>query len=101
MTFLRYLSWLLRAFLFIVLLLFALKNTMPVRLSFLFDTGWEVPLIVLLLAFFALGIALGVMACLGPLVRQRREIGALNRQLEAGPGRAEPEPPRVPPELGM
>ena len=48
MSVLRYLSWLLRAFLFIVLLLFAVKNTAPVRLHFLFDTGWDLPLIVLL-----------------------------------------------------
>ena len=35
--------------------LFAVKNTAPVRLQFFFDTGWEVPLVVLLLVFFAAG----------------------------------------------
>jgi putative membrane protein len=107
MTFLRYLSWLLRAFLFLVLLLFALKNTSPVKLQFFFDTGWEMPLIVLLLGFFALGMVLGVMGCLVRVVQQRREINALRRQLEAVPANAGPPPvssappPSLPPELGL
>ncbi len=82
MRILRYLTWFVRAFLFLVLLAFALKNTARVHLQFFFDTGWEVPLVVLLLAFFAGGAILGVMACLGPLIRQRRAIGALKRSLE-------------------
>jgi uncharacterized integral membrane protein len=104
MTFLRYVSWLLRAFLVVVLLLFAVKNTAPVRLQFLMDTGWDVPLIVLLLAFFALGVVLGVMGCLVGIVRQRREIAALKRQLDAQSSAAvSPVPlePPVPPGLGL
>ncbi len=101
MRMLRYLTWLLRAFLFLVLLAFALKNTAPVRLQFFFDTGWDAPLVVVLLVFFAAGAALGVIACLGPLVRQRRAIGSLKRTLEdraAGP--AAPLPP-LPPDPGI
>ena len=112
MTFLRYVSWLLRAFLFLVLLLFALKNTAPVRLHFLFDTGWDMPLIVLLLAFFALGMVLGVMGCLVRVVQQRREINSLRKRLQArvdspalGDASGAPPrpaiPPTLPPELGL
>ncbi|OGA26915.1 MAG: hypothetical protein A3I01_17420 [Betaproteobacteria bacterium RIFCSPLOWO2_02_FULL_65_24] len=81
----RFLAWLLRAFLFLVLLLFAFKNTSPVQLRFLFDTAWDVPLVLLLLAFFALGAALGVLACVGRLLRQRREIQSLRREAQLRP----------------
>jgi putative membrane protein len=104
MSILRYLTWLVRLFLFLVLLLFALKNTVPVRLHFFFDTGWDVPLVVLLLGFFAAGAVLGVMACLGGLIRQRRQIGSLKRELDerAAAGRPAVAPlPALPPDPGM
>jgi putative membrane protein len=108
MSFLRYISWLLRALLFVVLLLFALKNTMPVRLHFFLDTGWDVPLVVLLLVFFAFGMVLGIAGCLVRVVQQRREIAALKRALgrsdsavaDKRAGSTLPAPP-VPPELGL
>ncbi len=101
MRMLRYLTWLLRAFLFLVLLAFALKNTAPVRLQFFFDTGWDAPLVVVLLVFFAAGAVLGVIACLGPMVRQRRAIGSLKRSLEErANGPAVPLPP-LPPDPGI
>jgi uncharacterized integral membrane protein len=53
---------------------------------------WQSPLIfVLLVAFFA-GIVLGLLAVLPRLLRQRRDIGALRRELEiksTNPGAAE------------
>ena len=103
MSFLRYLTWFLRLFLFLVLLLFALKNTTPVRLHFFFDTGWDAPLVVLLLGFFAAGSALGVFACLGGLIRQRRQIGSLKRELdERVPApRSGASPPAIPPDPGV
>jgi len=103
MTFLRYLGWFLRLFLFVVLLLFAVKNAMPVRLQFFFDAGWDVPLVVLLLVFFAAGAVLGVSACLGGMIRQRRQIGALTRELEQYAGAAQPatSPVRLPPDPGL
>lgn len=103
MSFLRYLGWFLRLFLFVVLLLFAVKNAMPVRLHFFFDTGWDVPLVVLLLVFFAVGAALGVSACLGGMIRQRRQIGALKREQEqiAAAAKTAPSPARLPPDPGL
>lgn len=97
MRFLRYLSWLLRAFLFVVLLVFAVKNTAPVRLEFFFEHGWEVPLVLLLLVFFTLGAVLGVLACLSRLFGQRREIVELKRGLRDP--RAS-DKPLTPPEPG-
>ena len=91
MSFMRFLTWLVRAFLFVVLLLFALKNTAPVRLQFFYGAEWQVPLIALLAGFFAVGALLGVMACLAPMFRQRREIAALKRAAASVPPPATPE----------
>ena len=92
------LAWLLRALLFIALLLFALKNTDPVTLHFYLDQSWQAPLVLVLLAFFALGAVLGVLACLTKLFAQRREILALKREAQARPAA---EAPPVPPGVGV
>jgi len=81
MKILRYLFWLLLSVLFVLLLLFAVRNTTPVRLRFFFDQGWDVPLIVLLLCFFVIGVCLGVLASLERIFRQRREIAALKKSI--------------------
>lgn len=72
-------AWILRVFLFLVLFLFALKNYEVVPLKFYFDLEWRAPLVLLLLIFFAAGMALGVLACLPRLFRQRRELTAKKR----------------------
>ena len=97
MKFLRYIAWLFRALLFAALLLFALKNTEPVTLRVYLDQTWQAPLILVILAFFAVGAALGVLACLTKLFAQRREILALKNGLHGQPGA---ETPPVPPNLG-
>ena len=97
MNFFRYLSWLLRALLFVALLLFALKNTEPVVLRLYLDRTWQAPLILVILAFFAFGAVLGVLACLTKLFAQRREILALKKALKA---ESTAETPPVPPTLG-
>jgi lipopolysaccharide assembly protein A len=93
----KVLAWLLRALLFIALLLFAVKNTDPVTLRFYLDQTWQAPLVLVLLAFFAFGAALGVLACLAKLFAQRRDILALKRELQARPPA---EAPPVPPSMG-
>jgi len=97
MGFLKYVGWLFRALLFVALLLFALKNTDQVTLRFYLDQNWQAPLILVLLAFFALGAALGVLACFAKLFAQRREIGSLKRELQE---RSPDETPPVPPTMG-
>ena len=81
----RPLIWLLRA---VVLLLFfglAVKNSSLVELRLYFDTSWQAPLSLLVVACFAAGIALGASAALFARVRQRREILDLKKQLAGGP----------------
>lgn len=83
MKFVAHLSWLLRALVFLAILLLALMNTGPVTLRFPLVT-WEMPMILAILVFLALGAALGVLACLPRLLRQRSEIARLKRELSAG-----------------
>ena len=65
----RVVLWCCRIFIFLFLLAFALKNTAPVSVSFFFETSWQAPLIIVVLAFFAAGMALGVLAlALAPFI---------------------------------
>lgn len=77
----KYLIWLLRAFLFLILLSFAVKNDQPVVLSYFFGYEWRASLVLVLLLFFAAGTAIGMLAVLGNLLRQRKEIAALKKEL--------------------
>ncbi len=70
----KYLTIVLRLTLFLILFLFALKNHELATLRFYFDLEWRAPLVLLLLIFFAAGIAIGVLACLPRIFRQRREL---------------------------
>jgi uncharacterized integral membrane protein len=85
---------------FVVLLLLAIKNAQPVTLRFYFGLEWATPLILLLLLTFAVGAVLGMIACLPPIVRQRREIAGLRKEMELRvieQKRAEsPTPPPMP-----
>lgn len=77
----RYLNWLLRAILFVLLLGFAVKNDQPVVLRYFFGYEWQASLVVILLLFLAVGVGIGMFALLGNIFRQRREIAVLKREL--------------------
>ena len=81
----RFLTWTVRLILFIVLLAFAVKNTDPVTLHFYFDLAWHGPMVVALFAVLALGALFGIAATVGPLMRQRREIARLRREVRQAP----------------
>ena len=70
----RLVTWAIRLVVFLLLVAFAAKNAEPV---------------VLLLGFFAAGALFGIVALLGPLARQRREISALRKRVPP-PAPAEP-----------
>jgi uncharacterized integral membrane protein len=78
----RYLTWMLRAALFVILLGFAVKNDQPVTLRYFFGYEWSASLVVVLLCFFAIGAGIGILAMLGAMLRQRRELAALKRELQ-------------------
>ena len=67
----KILSWLLRAILFVLLLVFALQNQHTVELHGLFGTRWTGPLVWVLCGSLLLGAALGVLAMLPWVWRSR------------------------------
>lgn len=78
----RYLVWAVRLVVFLVVLLFALKNTGPVDVNFYADqTVTAVPLIVVMLAAFVAGIVFALLAIVPAAVRRRREIRRLEREM--------------------
>ena len=79
----RYLTWFVRIVLFLLLLGFAVKNAETVKLQYFFGYEWQAPLMLILLVFFTLGVAIGVLACLGKIFRQRREIAAFKKKYPA------------------
>lgn len=77
----RYFLWLLKFALFVLILSFAIKNTETVVVRYYLGQEWQAPLVLVLLAFFCLGVAVGIVASLGHLFRQRRQIAALKNEL--------------------
>lgn len=77
----RYFNWTLRAVLFFALLGFAIKNDQTVTLQYFFGYAWSSSLVVVLLVFFAAGAVVGVLAMFADVLRQRREIARLKREV--------------------
>ncbi|MCQ9616795.1 LapA family protein [Paenalcaligenes niemegkensis] len=78
----RYLVWVLRLLVFVLVLLFALKNTEPVNVNFFADYGVaNVPLVVVMLSALILGLVFGLLLMVGVLMRKRREIARLRRDV--------------------
>lgn len=79
----RYVAWIFKLALFLLVLSFAVKNTEMVTVRYYLGYEWQAPLVLVLLVFFCLGAAVGVMAGLGGLLRRQREIAALKRELRS------------------
>lgn len=77
----RALLWASRIFIFLFMFAFAIKNTDPVSVRFFFDAAWQAPLVIVVLAFFAGGAALGALSLLGTIFGLRREANRLRREL--------------------
>ncbi len=68
----RILVWLLRAFLFFTLFAYALNNLHNATVHWFFGTQWTAPLVIVVLAAFAAGCVVGVIAMVPGWWRQRR-----------------------------
>lgn len=79
----RYLIWFLRIVLFLLLLGFTVRNVETVTLHYYFGYEWQAPLILIILLFFTLGVAIGVLSCLGKIFRQRRGIASFRKKYPA------------------
>ena len=78
----RLIAWLIRLGVFIVMVGFALSNTETATLRFfgIPQFEWRAPLVLFLLAFFAGGALLGVLATMQMVMRRNRELAAVRRQ---------------------
>ena len=85
----RYLLWVLKFALFVVVLTFAVKNTDLVTVRYYLGGEWQAPLVFVLLVAFCIGVMAGLGASLTQLFRQRRQIAALERELNQS-GRKSP-----------
>ena len=68
----RVLVWSLRAFIFFTLFAFALNNEQPAVINGFFGTQWRAPMVIIVLAAFAAGAALGVLAMVPAWCKHRR-----------------------------
>lgn len=91
----RYLAWIVRIALFLLVLAFALENSQVVSVQYFVATPWQAPLVVVILLCFAVGAALGVLAVIPAFIRMRRDMALLRRQLKLlQPDQARSEPPQ-------
>ena len=72
----RLFSWLARALIFFTLFAFALNNQQPTVVHWFFGAQWQAPLVIIVLAAFAAGCAVGVLAMLPDLWRRWRRAQA-------------------------
>ena len=90
----RIVTWTIRVLVFLLLVAFAAKNVEPVTLRFFFDLTLQTPLVLALFGCFALGVLFGILALLGTVLRQRREISVRKRSMEPPPAA-----PLIPPPI--
>lgn len=78
----RYLVWILRLLVFVLVLMFALKNTGSVDVNFYANHGVaDVPLIVVMLVVFLFGVIFGLLVAAPSVVRRGHEVKKLKRDL--------------------
>ena len=79
----RYVLWLAAPIVFLFFITLAVKNLDPVIVRYFLGYEWRAPLIFVLLIFYLVGAMLVILAMLGHVVRLRRELAVLRRELEA------------------
>ena len=82
----KYLMWLLKAAIFFTLFAFALNNQQDVTVRFFFGTLWRAPLVLVVLAAFALGVGVGALGMVPRWWRHRKPArAAANPPADAPP----------------
>ncbi len=91
------LVWIVRLFIVLVLVWFAVKNAQDVTLTGLPGQTWQAPLVFVLLTVFVAGVVIGLLAWVPTVVRQRRELGRLRKTTATQPAVAALPPEGEPP----
>ncbi len=98
----RALVWLLRALVFFTLFAFALNNQQDAVVRWFFGVEWRAPMVIVVLAAFAAGCAVGVVAMMPNWWRQRRWARRAPAPAGADPRAAGAETaPEHPPREGL
>jgi uncharacterized integral membrane protein len=75
--------WIVKLLLFFAALTFAVKNTDSVTVRYYLGVEWQAPLIFVILVVFCLGAIAGALVSLGPVIRLRREVSRLRKQVSS------------------
>jgi len=67
----KYIMWLLKAAIFFTLFAFALNNQQDATVHFFFGTRWTAPLVLVVLAAFALGLVIGALGMVPRWLKHR------------------------------
>lgn len=84
--------WLLKAAIFFTLFAFALNNQQTVAVHFFFGTLWQAPLVLVVLAAFACGLALGIFVMM-PRWWKKRKASARHASSSAAQAAGNPSFP--------
>ena len=81
----KYLTWLLKAAIFFTLFAFALNNQQDATVHFFFGTAWKAPLVLVVLAAFAAGLAIGALGMVPRWLKHRRAMPPIREAPTRGP----------------
>ena len=84
------LQWILKAAIFFTLFAFALNNQDDAVVHFFFGTQWRAPLVLVVLAAFACGVAVGVLGMVPRWWRQRKVARQAQAMAEGTPPASAP-----------
>ena len=76
----RAIAWFIRIVVFLLFLGFAIENTEPVVINLFLGYFLEAPLVAFLLGALFIGLLIGLLLMLPPLLRARREAARLRRE---------------------
>lgn len=82
MKILKTISWIIKGFILLLLLIMAAMNTQSVRFTYLPEQAVDVPLIVILFGGFVVGTIFGLFAMFGRLLRLRSETHRLRHEVQ-------------------
>jgi putative membrane protein len=92
----KYLMWLLKAAIFFTLFAFALNNQQAIAVNFFFGALWKAPLVLVVLAAFACGLALGVLVMMPRWWKKRAALRATTMHTQTNGQPAGLEQPTMP-----
>jgi putative membrane protein len=78
----RYLLTALLILLCLLLFGFAIKNVEPVEMQYYLGVRWKAPLSLMLLTSLLVGVIIGMVICLKPIISQRKRLISLERELK-------------------